>query len=365
MKNIIAIFLFIISFNSFAILEFEDHAFPELVTYSRALGLGNAYLSKVDDPWAAFYNPAGLGTVRGLRMHLANVHVEANNGFLDITGGQGAITDAITNYSDALTPSGVRRLLANNPGNISHTRFQLFPNLTFRGFQIGYLYSQQNRARLNSLSDDLELAERKDSGPIAALSVSLWGGILKVGGSVALLTREEFQKDFAGTAPLNIDKNTDYRKGTMAYVTSGARLTLPYFLLPTFSYVIRNATGSTWSNPELGGAPAEIPTTHDASLSITPILGRNIRMHFEITLRDLTNQYAQPINRKSGLGFEFDFFRKMFVRLGYGDAWGSAGIGVRNDTFIFELTSYAVELSPTGVRQDEDRRTVLLISQGF
>jgi hypothetical protein len=365
MKKITLCLLFIFSFNSYAILNFEDYAFPELVTYSRALGMGNAYMNKVDDPWAAFYNPAGLGTVRNFQMHLLNVHTEVNDGFLDITAGQGSYTDAVTNYADALTPSGVRNLLANNPGNLSHTRFQIFPNMTFRGFQVGYIYSQQNRARLNSLADDLELAERKDSGPMAALSISLWGGVIKVGASVVLLTREEFQKDFAGNAPINIDKNVDYRKGTMTYVVSGARLTLPIFLLPTFSYVMRNATGAVWSNPTLGGAPAELPTTHDAAFSIAPILGRNIRVHIEATAKDLTNQYATvPANRKIGFGMEFDFYRKMFVRFGYGDGWGSAGIGVRNRMFMFELTTYGVEISPDGSRQEEDRRTILSISQG-
>ena len=50
-----------------AALDFEDHSFPELVTSARALAMGNAYICKVDDSWSAFYNPAGLGTVRSFQ----------------------------------------------------------------------------------------------------------------------------------------------------------------------------------------------------------------------------------------------------------------------------------------------------------
>ena len=82
--------------NSFAILPFEDAVSPELVTSSRALALGNHYASKVDDSWAAFYNPAGLGTVRGLQFHLANIHLELNNGFLDVAS-NGGFTDTLDN----------------------------------------------------------------------------------------------------------------------------------------------------------------------------------------------------------------------------------------------------------------------------
>ena len=55
----------------------------------------------------------------------------------------------------------------------------------------------------------------------------------------------------------------------------------------------------------------------------------------------------------------------MFVRFGYGDGWGSAGIGVRNKDFAFDLTSYAVEASADGEREEEDRRYIMSVSAGF
>jgi hypothetical protein len=352
--------------HSYALLEFEDAAFPELITSARALALGNAYGAKVDDGWAAFYNPAGLGTVRGLQMHLANVHAELNSGFLKITEGEGSFFENIDNYSAALTATGMRTLLANNPGNTSHARVQLFPNITYRGITLGYMYSKQNRARLQSSSSDLELAERTDMGPLMSLSVSLFGGVLKFGATGIYLTREEFQKDIASGDPININKQTDYRRGSMVHVTAGMRLTLPVFLLPTLSVVSRNSSDVEFDSPDFAGLPNKIPQTTDASFSITPFNGRTSRTHIEIGMKDIGNRYEDvPSGRKLVGGIEIDWYRKMFFRLGYGDGWGSGGIGVRNKSFIFDLTTYAVELDPEGYRQDEDRRYVMSISSGF
>ena len=144
----LAFLFFTVLFSHFAkaVLPFEDAVSPELVTSARALAMGNAYMSKVDDGWSAFYNPAGLGTVRELQIHLMNVHLETNNGFLDITN-KGAFTDSFTKYSDAFKPIGLKNLHAAAPGKISHARLQLFPNITYRGITIGYMYAKQSRAR--------------------------------------------------------------------------------------------------------------------------------------------------------------------------------------------------------------------------
>lgn len=351
--------------SSYALLEFEDGAYPEIVTSSRALGMGNAYLGKVDDSWAAFYNPAGLGTVRGFQFHIANAHLELNNGYMDVTAGDGAFTDVFTKYFDSLSAEGMRNRLEENPGTSTHGRIQFFPNMTFRGLTLGYFYSKQNRARLLEAAGDYEIAERTDFGPVMALNFSLWGGVFKFGASAMYLTRKQLQKDFAASNATTIDADVDYRKGTMTLLTIGSRLTLPVFMLPTFSVVMRNSSQSGWYSPDYGGAPEEIPQTLDAGFSVTPILGNVFRMHLEVNQKDIGNKYSDtPKARKLTGGVEFDYRRMMFVRFGYGDGWGSAGIGVRRRDFIFDLTTYGVELSDK-FRKEEDRRWVLSLSSGF
>lgn len=357
--------IFIFSFQVKALIPFEDAVSPELVTSARALAMGNAYMSKVDDGWSAFYNPAGLGTVRGLQFHLTNLHLETSNGFLDVTS-KGAFTDTLSNYTDAFDPVGLRTLHADNPGNLSHARFQVFPNLTFRGITIGYMYTQQNRARLKSLTDNFEISERTDYGPVLALSASLFGGVVKFGAAATYLTRKELQKDFLPSDSINVDADVDYKKGSMTHIVAGTRITLPIAALPTFSAVIRNSSQTDFDSEEFGGLPDSIPQTVDYGFSITPNLGRTFRMHFELALKDAGGRYEDVSSqRKTMAGLEFDYMRKMFVRFGYGDGWGSGGIGVRNKSFAFDLTTYAIEASEDGTREEEDRRYILSISGGF
>ena len=363
MKFILLFFIF--PLTSFGILPFEDAVSPELITSARALAMGNAYMSKVDDGWSAFYNPAGLGTVRGLQVQPGNLHVETNNGFLKITG-KGGFSDAVSNFSKAFDATALRDLHADKPGYVSHARLQAFPNITYRGITLGYMYAQQNRSRLRTAASDFEIAERTDSGPVMALSLSLFGGVIKLGATAIYLTRKELQKDFAQGDTVAIDAEVDYKKGNMTHITSGLRLTIPIAFLPTFSIVSRNSSASAFDSEELGGLPTEIPQTTDYSFSITPNIGRTFRIHWEIANKDIGNQYdTVPAQRKLMTGIEFDYMRKMFVRFGYGDGWGSGGIGVRNKDFSFDLTSYAIESSDEGVREEEDRRFIMSISAGF
>ena len=57
--------LFLVSSNAWSLIPFEDAIFPELAVSARAQAMGNAFIARTDDSAAAFYNPAGLGSVRG------------------------------------------------------------------------------------------------------------------------------------------------------------------------------------------------------------------------------------------------------------------------------------------------------------
>ena len=360
-------FLLILLFstNAFSKLSFEDATSPELLTSVRALGMGNSYASLVDDSTAAFYNPAGLGTVRGgLRLHLTNFQLEMNRGFLDVTSGKGNFLDSLDKYDDAFSSDGVRSLLADNPGNITHAKFSLFPNITYRWITLGYLYNKEQRARLKTSTSDFEIAERESSGPVLSLAFSLFGGVFKIGATLTHLTRKEIFRDTAENDTLNISES-DYSQGELNHIVAGTRMTFPVFLLPTISFVGRNLGSNQWTNISLAGAPEDIPETFDASVSITPFTGRRSRLHIEIGRKDLGDQYADvPIARKLQGGIEWGYGRKYFFRLGYGDGWGSGGTGVRSRRFVFDLSTYAVEGSADKFREEEDRRFALNISSG-
>lgn len=360
--NIFSLLLFIPSL-CFAI-GFEDATQPEIVTTTRAYGMGSAYLSKVDDAWAAFYNPAGLGTVRKANLHLGNFHFESNKSFMDVMGG--AVEDMPDKFGDITSAEGTRALLANNPGKMIHSRLGIYPNLTFRYFSIGYLYNQQNRAILPSLTDDFELAERRDHGPVVAANVSLFGGILKIGASAIYLNRKELFKEVAPTDPLVIN-DSDYQTGRMWLITGGMRLTLPFMALPALSVVVRNTGNQEFTKYGSGGsAPEKIKQTVDVGFSLTPQIGRATRIHLEVDYRDVNEAYdTVDNNRRLQAGVEFDYARMFFVRFGYGDGFGSFGLGVRNKSMIVDLATYAVDTTEGEWRGNEDRRFALTLSSGF
>lgn len=364
MKALFFLFFILVSTSSYAKLEFEDAAFPEFVTSARALALGNAYINKVDDSWSAFYNPAGLGTVRGAQFHLLNAHLEASSGMMDVVGKGGAY-ETPKNYMDSFNLEKLRPELAKEQGKLAHSRFNIFPNITVRGLTLGYFFSQQNRAIINTdVANNFEVAERRDQGPVMSLSGSLFGGVLKLGATAIYVNRRELFKTLGPTDPTVISEN-DYKKGKSLQVTAGARLTLPVALLPTFSAVLRNATDNDFEDIKAGGAPDDIEQTVDVGFSITPQIGKITRLHLEANLKDMNNKYDTDYKRRAAAGAEIDFNRRLFLRAGWGDGWGSGGLGVRTKAFILDLTTYAVDRSSDGFRKEEDRRWVISLSSGF
>jgi hypothetical protein len=357
--------LLLVSTTGYAKLDFEDHAFPQFVTSARALAMGNAYMNKVDDSWSAFYNPAGLGTVRKHHFHLFNGHIEASNTVFDLVTG-GPFYQIPSNYADTFDIEGLRTELANIQGKLAHTRLNFFPNITVRGLTLGYLFSQTNRGIINDdVANEFEVAERRDQGPVLALNGSFLGGVLKLGVSAVYLTRRELFKTFSPTTPVGEFTSQDYKNGRGLQVTGGGRLTLPFTMLPTLSVVLRNATANGWEGVSGEGAPDKIKQTADFGFSITPQIGRRSRFHLETNIMDVGNAYGTDIKRRLAIGAEIDFNRRMFLRAGYGDGWGSGGIGVRSQSFILDLTTYAIDTSQTGFREQEDRRWVFSLSSGF
>lgn len=353
-----------------AALDFEDHAFPEFVTSARALALGNTYLCKVDDAWSAFYNPAGLGTVRAPQFHLGNIHFEGNNGLSRIVG-QDPAYKIPGNYADTFDPNQLRSMLAEKKGTLAHSRGNIFPNFTVRGLTLGYMFSQRNRAIINKENADedpnvFEITERRDHGPVMALNASLFGGVFKIGISGVYLIRRELDKDFGAGDPVDVG-SSDYKTGKSLQLTAGTRLTIPVAMLPTIAVVLRNASDNDFEGEDSSnaGLPDAIDQTVDVGFSITPQISKTSRIHLEANWRDVNNKSDTDAKRRLGLGMELDFNRRIFLRLGAGDGWGSGGIGLRSKAFILDLTTYAVDRSKDGLREDEDRRWAIGISSGF
>ncbi|OUR93656.1 hypothetical protein A9Q84_19510 [Halobacteriovorax marinus] len=361
---ILPLLLLAFSANSLAI-DFEDAVFPELASSARALAMGNAYIAKVDDVAAVYYNPAGLGTVRKTHFHISNFHFELNKGWLDIAT-KGSVGTMASNFMDGFDLNGQRKLLLNNKGTISHQRFNFLPNFTTRYFSIGYLLSKRTRSTIGNETDaKFEYADRRDHGPYVALNLSLFGGVFKMGGSATYLNRKELQGERDANTEFAIT-SSDEKKGSAVIVVAGTKLTLPITFLPTFSAKMNNALQQKFSVGSTAGAPNDIKNSIDLGFSLTPQIGKVVRMHLEINYKDFAGKYSGiSTNRKITLGMELDFARTFFIRAGYGDGWGSGGIGIKSQTLEFDLTTYAVDTTTNEFRGKEDRRFAVSISYGF
>lgn len=367
-------------------LGFEDAVFPELAISGRALALGGAYNAKVDDSAAPFYNPAGLGTVRGFKFHLSNLHIETNMGWMKVATG-GKLTDTFTNLPQALRLDRQRSYLNENPDNTTSTRYQFVPNMTGRFFSAGALLSRKTRMRVKSTPETsvcaskcVEFVDRVDYGIYGAMNLSLFGGVIKAGVTANYLIRTEIDSTGDAGEGLNIETKEDqyfyYRKGSAVILTGGAKLTLPITWLPIFSATIHNATGkkfttthTTCRTKDDSGtcAPDVIKTSIDAGFSVTPKIGSKTWMNIEVNYKDVTNQYEIPVIRRVLVGVELDFARAFFLRFGYGDSYGTAGLGFKSKTVDFDLTTYSVNTDPTStkIRGDEDRRVSFTLSTGL
>jgi len=349
--------------RSDAIIRFEDAVFPEFATSGRALAMGNAYGAKVDDSSAVFYNPAGLGTVRFPHLHLSNFHLETNKGWMSTAAG-GKFTDALSNIPDGISLEGNRKLLLENKGTLTHFRLHMLPNFTTRYFSFGYLLSKQIRATIDNAPGALfEYAERLDHGPYAAMNISMFGGVFKFGASAILLNRNEAIGEQDANTEVNL-QDGDYKKGYALIFTSGAKLTLPIKFLPTFSAKLNNSS-STKFKGRAGGAPDPVKSSLDLAFSITPQIANLARIHLEVDYKDFTDEYGVSTTRRTLLGMELDIARVFFMRLGYGDGFGSAGLGIRAKSVEFDLTTYAVDTTSSAFRGAEDRRFSMTLSSGF
>ena len=362
----LVIFLIIMVEVSKGEVEFADAIYPELVTSGRAMAMGNAYISSVNDSASAFYNPAGLGSIRSTRLHLSNFHVETNKGWVRAAT-DGSLLDLFGNFFKGFSTEGTRELLLNRKGVVSYSRFHAMPNFVTRYLTAGYIFSKKSLAYIGKTANaPFEYASRLDHGPYAAFNLSMMGGVLKVGGTVIYLNRTET----SGTAAQDVKfdlKDKEYMKGAMLQFTGGVKLTLPIMYLPTFSATIHNAFDKDYTaTTGYAGAPEKTKRTIDAGVSLTPQIGKTTRIRVEANYKDLTTQYEDVANlRRITFGIEFSFNRLMFLRFGYGDGFGSAGVGLKTQRLEFDLSTYAVDQSTSDFRGEEDRRFSLTMSVGL
>lgn len=331
--------------------------FTEMNTSVRALGMGNAFTSIVDNSDALFYNPAALCQVEGVNWRVMNPRLGLN--------GQEALTTAQElgaasgdSLADRLEPLFGKRLWLG-AGLQSLVSLPCFGFGVYQAADVAFNLS--NPALPTFYANVIN-----DIGLIGGVGFALVPG-LNVGMSLNRIYR------IGSNVPLGVDTLVSASSSTLTSqidnrgvgyaVDLAMQFVLPSPAKPTFSFVWKNA-GQTRFIKESGSQSP--PTIRDEM-----IFGLGLTIDLPLmTIRpavDLKylNWSEEQIGKKVHAGIEVEL--PLFaVRAGIHQGYYTMGLGVDLQFARFDIATYGVE---RGVYpgQSEDRRYLaqMTIELGF
>lgn len=362
--------------NNEPFLKFEDETFPELITAPRAQATGNAFLTRSDDTSAPFYNPAGLGSVRWVRVHPVSAYGESNYGLTTARTEEWG-NDPYENSKQSLTFEGLRRIARENRGAVLTNRSQANPNITLKYISGGYFYSRRTMAWLSTrgeLDDPLTkmyVAFREDHGAYGAISIPLFSGIVKFGAAVFRVNRKEIFGKISVDQRITQVQEHLVKLGSTTIINAGGRLTLPFKFLPSIAATMHNTSDNNFKEAHGDDKwgerfkPAPIRQQLDLGASLSPQVGKRVRFHFEFNFKDAAKKHDVDADRRMIGGIEMDVARVFYLRAGYGHRNFTGGIGVKTRFLELELATYGVDVDTPDQINYSDRRFSGMIAMGF
>ncbi|MCO5141712.1 MAG: hypothetical protein M9962_01325 [Oligoflexia bacterium] len=344
-------------------LAFADKPNAEWLSTTRALSMGNVGIASADDPaTAAFYNPATLAKTKRTIFEFFNPQVEFGTNVFAVS----ADTTKLGNHVNLkkLTP-----YLQGKPNKASYLGASIFPNLNAQNFNFGILLSAKGQSYVDG-AGNLNYKSRYLLIPSMGLSIGLLGGRFKLGASVRAIQITE--NDERTTNFTDVGYMNNPNEGFGVGVDVGSTFSLPWTWLPTFGFVARNLGDTTFS----GSAPVSIgqgtirrkgkvKMTYDGGFSVTPKTGRQSAFTFAADYRDIMDVYGVNIKRRINLGMEFSVSKMIFMRLGFGRGYWTAGIGVSTRQGSLDIGTYGEELHEKNFRVNEDRRISIRYGSKF
>ena len=292
---------------------------------ARGAALSEAYLPLADRAGEIlFYNPAALGTLRGVQFEPVNLVIQGNNDYISNMNGNFYRLPSLATYAKA-SPG--------KAGTFPGAGFALLPSLSFRGLAFGILAE----GKLNSQNTEemVHYRTRVQLVPAAGFGLPLAHGIMTIGYVLQYISKAEGDR----TLPLS-DPNLSYgegiRQGMGLSHNVGLGFRFPFQMLPSLQFVARNAGGVHYTSGGLlnyakhsPGAPEEEKMSIDASFSLRPRLSGPSYLAFVFEGRDLNGTSHAAFRRRLALGFEFQLKDSIFLRTGYSSGM-SAGLGVKS-----------------------------------
>lgn len=330
---------------------------------AKALGMGNAGINSERGPTSVFYNPANIAAKNtATTLQLMNFAFEGNEMWVGQTQRGGNVnTMDLSKFYDTLN---------SNKNAFEQTRFSIYPNVTFRNLSLGLLYQKDRGAMVRETDGALYVRARDIVAPTAALSFRLFGGILRFGAMVQLLSYGYADKYIVGATRSDADWGKQMSAKSGLAKTGGFTLSLPFKYLPSFSLVARNIGGTSFSRAPLGttgSSTSTIPTqkmTYDFGGSFVYYISGQIETKFEVDYRDMLNKNVGSRMQRIFTGAELSMFHFIQLRAGYMHGYPTAGFGIGNQKASVNLSWYSDEREDR-LRAFRDQKFVLQYTRSF
>ncbi len=330
---------------------------------AKSLGMGNAGINSERGPNSVFYNPANIAAKStATSVQLLNFSVEGSEMWVAQTQNGGNI--------NVMDLSKFYTTLDSNKNAYEQARYSIYPNITFRNLSLGLLYQKDRGAMVRETDGALYVHARDIVAPTAALSFRLFGGILRFGGMVQLLSYGYADKYIQNPTLSTADWGKQMSANSGLVKTAGFTLSLPFQHLPSFSLVARNIGGTSFSRPALGTSgqsTSTIPTqpmTYDFAASFVHYVSGQIESKFELDYRDVTNKNQGSRMQHIFAGAELSLFHFIQLRAGYMHGYPTAGFGMGNQRGSINLTWYSDEMEDR-LRAFRDQKFVIQYTRSF
>ncbi|GMT42087.1 MAG: hypothetical protein IEMM0002_0498 [bacterium] len=356
-RNFLLILATVFVFNGTA----SGATMESLYSGIRPLGMGNAFTAVANDENAAFYNPAGLNSVKDGRIVLPippTFLVEVSQNTLDMV-------NDISNIDNS-NISGTVDTLKKYVGKDQYARLAYFPNYTKRNFEIGFLANATFNMSVHQPSYPyIDANIKADTGLIAALARGYKlknKNKLQLGTTLKIIQRRGVNKRYTAVdlADANYDFANDLKSKTGLGLNLGAIYTLEkHRFKPSFGISIRNLGDMGFGEAGLLKQSVNLGVALHSKLGPIPAT-------FAFDWWDLTGNVGSDsdIPKRLHLGAEFKLHRMLEIRTGLNQGYISYGLEANLWIFKISYVNYSEEVGAYA-GQEEDKRQVLLFQAGW
>lgn len=327
---------FMLCSNAFSQYYFESH------TNARALGMGNAFSSLVDDEESLFYNPAGIAKNGGVFWTVADPRA----GITDIT----KLQDQLEAFDDLQTTTGFQTALNSlygepilaNGGGKTAVIMPFFSAAYYVDYDVGLLVD-------NPASPTLTLNYTKDTGIALGTGFSL-GPFLQMGFAAKRIEREGTRDDYGpsviadivgGSSTPDVIFDNLENKGVGYALDMGMNLTIPLPVQPTLSFVWKNIGNTSFTAD--AGEPSPPSEKQEwvlgGSLMVDAFLVHIVPSLEFKHINDEETQLGKKVHLGVELGIPF-----VDLRAGLHQGYLSYGVGLDIGPMRIDAASYGVEV---------------------